>query len=483
MKRNKIFWLLAILFSLLLNTTWAAVRFEKYFVDKTMRVDFFHTGIKNKEIVSLDKVYEEPALLTHQRQLWSGNKHNLIDTLNLGKYLVKVSDVATNQLIFSRGFCSLFGEWQTTDEAEKGIYRTFHESVLFPFPKKMIQLTIAARDADNFFQDIFSTVIDPNSRFINREARRYNFQTGALFKHGDPDQKVDLAILADGYQHNEMKLFRQDIKRLLDVLFDTLPFKTRKKDFNVWYVESLSLDSGIDEPRRNNWRQTALGASYNSFDSPRYVLSFENRQIRDIASLVPYDQIYIVVNSERYGGGGIFNLYSTCYARDKGENSQWWPEYVFVHEFGHAFAGLGDEYYSSEVAYNEFYPLTVDPWEPNVAILKNGTVKWNHLIQDETPLPTPWGKAAYDSLGKALMTLDRSDSTFKEKYQQVYQQREQLFLNQQYRGKVGAFEGSGYSSEGLYRPFIDCIMFSKSLVGFCPVCSTAIEKMIDFHTR
>ncbi|MDW7679730.1 MAG: peptidase M64 N-terminal domain-containing protein, partial [bacterium] len=292
MKRNKIFWLLAILFSLLLNTTWASVRFEKYFVDKTMRVDFFHTGIKNEEIVSLDKVYEEPALLTHQRQLWPGNKHNLIDTLNLGKYLVKVSDAATNQLIFSRGFCSLFGEWQTTDEAEKGIYRTFHESVLFPFPKKTVQLTIAARDADNFFQDIFSTVIDPNSRFVNRETRRYNFQTGALFKHGNPDQKVDLAILADGYQHNEMKLFQQDVKRLLDVLFDTQPFKTRKKDFNVWYVESLSLDSGVDEPRRNNWRQTVLGASYNSFDSPRYVLSFENRQIRDIASLVPYDQIY-----------------------------------------------------------------------------------------------------------------------------------------------------------------------------------------------
>ena len=461
----------------------AATNFEKYFVDKTMRVDFFHTGTKGKQVISLDQVYEEPIVQPFNKKMWAGNTKNLLDTLNLGKYIAKVIDVKTNQLIYSRGFCSLYGEWETTGEAEKGIYRTFHESVLIPFPRNTVQFIIAVRDKENYFHDIFSTVIDPNSRFVSREGHDNIFKTGAVFKSGHPHNKVDLVILADGYSKKEMKLFHEDINRLTQVLFSTSPFKERKSDFNVWFVESLSRDSGIDEPRQNKWKDNILGASYNSFDSPRYVLSDENRKIRDIASLVPYDQIYLVVNSERYGGGGIFNLYSTCYARDKGKNRDWWPEYVFVHEFGHAFAGLGDEYYSSSVAYNEFYPLGVDPWEPNVGIIKNGHIKWENYVEKDTPIPTPWGKAEYDSLGKALGELDRSAKDYRESYKKIYEQRNALFQNQKHRGKVGAFEGSGYASEGLYRPYIDCIMFSKSLVGFCPVCGNAIERMINFHTE
>lgn len=457
--------------------------FDSYFLDKTMRVDYFHTGIKDVEIISLDKVYEEPAVATHDRKLWAGNRLNLLDTLNLGKYMFRVIDVRTNTTIFSRGFSSIFGEWQTTDEAAKGIYRTFHESVIFPFPKKPVQLIIATRDKENYFHHIFSTVIDPNSRFVNRERHTDNLKVGAVQKKGDPHKKVDLVILGDGYTKSEMNTYRQDVERFTETLMSVSPFKERKDAFNVWYIEAPSLDSGIDEPRRGQWKRTAFGCSFNSFDLPRYVLTFENKTIRDIASLVPYDQIYFVFNSNRYGGGGIFNLYSTCYAHDKGEQSHWWPDYVFVHEFGHAFGGLGDEYYNSSVAYNEFYPLGVDPWEPNVGIVKNGHIKWEYLIEKNTPIPTPWNKAKYDSLGAALQQLDRSATDFKEQYQRILQQRREVFTNQKYGGKVGAFEGSGYASQGLYRPFIDCRMFSKSLVDFCPVCRESIEKVIDFHTR
>ncbi len=473
-----------LIFLILSSFAFAQTQFQKYFYDKTMRIDFYHTGAKKLEIISLDKVYEEPAVLTHHRQMWAGSKDNLLDTLNLGKYLAKIIDVRTNELIFSRGFSSLYGEWETTGEAGKNIYRTFHESVLIPFPKNKIQFVIAKRNRENYFEDIFSAVIDPNSRFINREPQREKFPVAALFKNGDPHKKVDIAILAEGYTAKELDLFHKDMKRLVKALFKTSPFKEHKKDFNVWYVDVVSLNSGIDEPRKNKWRQTALGCSYNSFDSPRYALSFDNKAVRDIASLVPYDKIYIVLNSERYGGGGIFNRYAVTYAREKDEEKAWIPEYVFIHEFGHAFAGLGDEYYSSSVAYEEFYPLDVDPWEPNVAILHNGHVKWENLIEPGTPIPTPWHKAEYDSLNQELAKLRGAiSSDAKEEYQRIKNQIEKLMKNQPYLGKVGAFEGSGYSSHGLYRPFIDCIMFSKTIEGFCPVCKAAIEKMIKFETE
>lgn len=483
MGRNNRIVIIIFAFLLLITSFSLASNFDVYFLDKTMRVDYFHTGIKDVDIISLDNVYEEPAVATYGRQLWAGNMSNLIDTLNLGKYMFKVIDVRTNALIFSRGFSSVFGEWQTTDEALKGIYRTFHESVLFPFPKNPVQLIIATRDKENYFHDIFSTVIDPNSRFVNRERHCESLKAGAVQKSGDPHKKVDVLILGDGYAKDEMKKYKQDVEKFTKTLLGTSPFKERKDAFNVWFIEAPSLDSGIDEPRKNLWKRTPFGCSFNSFDLPRYVLTFENKAIRDIASLVPYDQIYLVFNSNRYGGGGIYNLYSTCYARDEDEKSNWWPDYVFVHEFGHAFGGLGDEYYSSAVAYNEFYPPGVDPWEPNVGIVKDGHVKWEYLMEKSTPIPTPWNKAIYDSLGTALQQLDRSAPDFKQKYEEILKQREDVFTNQKYSGKIGAFEGSGYASQGLYRPFIDCRMFSKSLVDFCPVCQKSIEKIIDFHTK
>ena len=478
--------IITILCAILFQTTiysQQTIRFDKYFLDKTMRMDFYHTGIKDQEIISLDVVYEEPASLVHDKKLWGGSKVNLIDTLNFGKYMVKVFDLKTNQLIYSRGFSSLFGEWQTTDEAANGIYRTFHESVLFPYPKNKVQVIISARDKKNVFQNVFSTVIDPESRFVNRERHVENVEVNEVMNNGDPAKKVDILILGDGYTRKDMKQLRDEVKHFTDLLFNEQPFKDRKKDFNVWAIEVPSLDSGIDEPRKNIWKKTAFGCSFNSFDSPRYVLSRDNKSIRNAAAAVPYDQIYLLFNSDRYGGGGIYNLYSTCYSHDTKEHSAWWPDYVFVHEFGHAFGGLGDEYYSSSVAYNEFYPLNVDPWEPNVGIVIDGHIKWEHLMDDDTPIPTPWDKAKYDSLSLARYQIDRDDTNYEKIRDRIEREMKELLETQKYADKIGAFEGSGYSSEGLYRPYLDCKMFSKSLVPFCPVCRDNIEKVIDFYTE
>ena len=458
-------------------------QFNKFFLDKTMRLDYYHTGVKDQEIISLDAVYEEPACAILDKQLWAGSKINLIDTLNFGKYMVKLFDAKTNQLIYSRGYCSLFGEWQTTDEAAKGIYRTFHESVLFPYPQKKVQVVLYNRDKQNYFYEIFSTIIEPESRFVNREKHNENVKVKKVLENGDPAKKVDLLILGDGYTKKELKKFRQQVDHFVKLFFSEQPYKTRKNDFNVWAIEMPSIDSGIDEPRKNIWRNTAFGCSYNSFDSPRYILTFKNKEIRNIAAAAPYDQIYFLVNSDRYGGGGIFNLFSTCYSHDTGEYSSWWPDYVFVHEFGHAFGGLGDEYYSSSVAYEDFYPQGVDPWEPNVGIIKNGRIKWENLMEKNIPIPTPWEKAKYDSLSAARYKVDKSSPDYREIKHRIGREMEELLKTQQYWGKIGVFQGSGYASEGLYRPYLNCRMFSKSLVGYCPVCRAAIEKMIDFYTK
>ena len=242
-----------------------AVKFQDFFENKTLRVDYFHTGTATQEHISLDQAYEQGV--------WAGSQKNLIDILNLGKYFVKVFDVATNQLIFSRGYASVYGEWKTTQEAQDEVFRSFHESVLLPFPKKEVQVVLAKRDKWMHFQDIFSTVVDPASRFVNRETRGHDFQTKTLLDNGSPNTKVDFLLLGDGYTKDEIPKFRKDAERWKKVILETSPFKENAGKINIRTIEVISKDSGIDEPRKNNWKNTTLGCSYNSFDSERYVLT------------------------------------------------------------------------------------------------------------------------------------------------------------------------------------------------------------------
>ncbi|RMF58462.1 MAG: peptidase M64, partial [Calditrichaeota bacterium] len=429
------------------------IPFDQFFVNKTLRVDYFHTGTATREIISLDQAYQEGP--------WAGSRTRLIDTLNLGKYLVRVFDVESNQLIFSRGFSSIYGEWETTGEAKDEIARTFHESVLLPFPKRPVQVVLAKRDRWMHFQDIFSTVIDPASRFVNREPRSRDFKVLTLLETGPPEKRVDFLLLGDGYTKDELGKFRKDAEHWKRVILQTSPFKENAQRLNIRAIEVVSEDSGIDEPRKNVWKHTALGCSYNSFDSPRYVLTLENKAIRDIASAAPYDFIYILVNSKRYGGGGIYNLYATGMTGVTNPDFDWHVEYMFTHEFGHSFAGLGDEYYSSSVSYEDFYPRGVEPWEPNVtALLDPEHLKWKAFVAPDTPLPTPWPKAKFDSLEAVRATWDRSKPGYYEKWAKLRAEQVKAMQASPYYGKVGAFEGAGYSSRGLYRPGMDCRMFS-----------------------
>ncbi len=450
--------------------------FAEHFENRAMRVDYYHAGRGGTDYFSIDRVYEEPH--------WGGNPRNLVDSMDLGKYQFRVYDFETGELLYSRGFSSIYGEWETTDEARADVMRTFHESAVFPYPKHSVRFAIAKRDEKGEFSELFETRVDPDATWINREDHGRGYEAKKHIHHGDPAEKVDIVIIGDGYTRGELSRFEDHVEHFTDVLFDVSPFRERREDFNVWTIAAESRDSGIDEPTKNLWRSTALGATYFSLNTPRYVLTTENRALRDIASNAPYDQIYIIFNSDRYGGGGIYNLFATCYTTPAKESEEWWPDYVFVHEFGHLFAGLGDEYYTSNVSYTEFYPEGVEPWEPNVtALLEGGELKWGDLVEEVTPVPTPWDKTAYDSLSTERRNLEKDSNTYEEDVARIDARRKALLDESRYGGSMGAFEGAGYAAEGLYRPFLDCRMFSKSVVPFCPVCERAIERMTDFHTK
>ena len=454
----------------------AAASFDEHFIDKTMRVDYFHSGGRGTEIVALDRVVSDGP--------WAGSRTRLVDDLNLGKYLFEVLDRRTNRVIYSRGFASIYGEWETTPESRE-VHRTFHESLRFPWPRRPVQVVLKVRDAENSFHEIWSTVVDPDSRFVNPADRPPAGEVWPLFTSGPPSEKVDLLILGEGYTEDERGKFRADATRLTEALFEEEPFRSRRDDFNVWGIDLPSAASGVSRPRAGQFRRTPLSAEYNVFDSERYLLTYDNRALRDAASAAPYEFIEILVNEEQYGGGGIFNFQATAAA------GTGFAEYVFIHEFGHHFAGLADEYYTSDVAYETGASYHPEPWEPNVTALHDpGDLKWGDLVAPDTPLPTPWDKEAFEAASTAAQRERRdlraagAPETEMDRLFTAQMERETTLLaSMPHAGKVGAFEGASYEPAGLYRPEIDCIMFTRNPVGFCRVCRRAISRVIDQYSR
>ena len=444
-------------------------------VPRTMRVDYFHTGNASSEMFSLDRTVIEPLP-------WPGNLDHNIDDTNLGKYLFEVRDRATNKLLYSRGFASIFGEWQTTDEA-KTANRTFGESLRFPAPENPVQIILKERDPQNAFREVWTFNIDPKDQFIDTSKPPQSGPVIEIEKHGPSPDKVDFLILGDGYTSAERGKCEKDAHRLTEILFATEPFKAHRSDFNVWAICAVSAESGISRPSTGVHKRSAIGATYDAFGSERYVLTFDNKDFREAASWAPYEFVEILANNNTYGGGGIFNLYSTVAA-----DSLWAP-YIFVHEFGHHFAGLADEYYTSDVAYTPS-DKRVEPWEPNAtALLDPALLKWRQFVSADTPVPTPWSKEAFESYSRDIQKRRREirrqnlpesemDALFKEEREH----EEKMLGTEKYAGKVGAFEGAMYESRGYYRPQVNCIMFTRADY-FCKVCQSAIERVIDLYSK
>jgi hypothetical protein len=397
------------------------------FSGETLRIDLLHSGDVTTSKYAMDAMMVEGG--------WPGSRTKLIDTLNVGNSMFYIYDAESGEMIYSRGFSTMFGEWQTTAEAKEKI-TTMSETIRLPLPRKAFTLSVAERDEKNEFVELFRLILDPAEAPVKSNPMVKTFDLHV--PNADPAMTYDIVILPDGYTEAEQDKLLADAQRAANYFLEVAPFSDMADRLAVRTVGIISAESGIDEPRQDIYKDTALGTSFNSFGSARYVLSLENKTMRDYAATVPYEIIIIMFNMDRYGGGGIYNLFTT-FAADAEE-----AQFLLLHESGHSIAGLGDEYYSSDVAYEEFYDLSVEPWEANVtALLDPENIKWKEFLTPGVPIPTP--------------------------------------NTEEYADVIGVFEGAGYMTKGLYRPTLSSIMIDKQL-DFRAVNSAAVVEVLKFYT-
>lgn len=407
----------------------AEAQFSKYFDNKTLRLDYYHCGNAETEKYFFDELIREP--------FWAGSETNMIDTKGYGNHFVEVRTFDTKELIYSRGYCTLFDEWQTTTEA-KTTDCCYPESIILPFPREKVMVSIVSRNKKGELEKKFEYLVDPKSYFIKNE--REKLPVFDVVHSGDSNKKVDIVLLPEGYTEDQQKLFKADCEKFAEEFFSYVPYSQNKDKFNIRGVWEASNEEGTDVPGTNIWNKTRLNGSYYTFDSERYLMIKDFQGVRDVAGNAPYDYIYILANTDKYGGGAVYNFYGISAAHHPDEAGK-----IYIHEFGHLFAGLGDEYVGG-VEYSEFYPTGVEPWEPNLTTLVDFDKKWKSMLPEGTAIPTT----------------------------------AKLGNNQ----KLGVYEGGGYVSKGVYRPWINCLMNNLHTIDvFCPVCSKSIQEMIDFNCK
>lgn len=466
--------------------------FDDVFADSTLRIDYYHAANGDSARFTLDALTVEGA--------WAGNPATAVQPFDLGRYRVRVLDMEHGTLHFSQGFGSLAGEYRTTPMAREGRWRTFHESVRIPLPQRPVRVVLDDSDRANRYVPVAEWRVDPGSPAVRRESPDRGDRIIPLVTGPELHRAVDIVILAEGYTAAEADSFVADLERHVGYLFDWEPWSAFRERFTVTGIFRPSLDSGPDEPLAGHFRRTALDVTFNSLGSPRYMMTESNRAMREMAAQVPYDALIVLVNTDRYGGGGIFNCYTTVAADNP------WPEHMLHHEFAHGFAGLADEYYTSDVAYDTFYEPGVEPREANLtALLDPEALKWKSLVSPGVAIPTDWNRAAYDTLDRrrsrlrgemhvvvdSLITggypkavVDSASTDYQAREQALADSIKRFFLEHPLRGKVGAFEGGGYVGEGFYRPTLNSIMhrFFKEEGIFYLVNAAWIERVIRVYS-
>lgn len=406
--------------------------FSDYFFDRTMRFDYYRTGDAHTERIAFDQLKAEPY--------WAGSKRSLCDTTNLGNHLFRLIDEESGREIYSRGYCSLFNEWQGTAEAQQ-ITRAYPEGVIFPYPKRPCRIELCSRDKRGRFAVIYTQRIDPESYWVEQFTPRH--EVFDVVYHGSPEHRVDIVVLSEGYSCNERAKFEEACRRFAEAMVAYAPYTELKDRFNIRAVWAPSEESGVTIPAEHIWRNTACDANFYTFDSERYQTVADQQRLRDLAAHAPYEYIYVLSNTQKYGGGGIFNFYGISAAHNEGFTGK-----IYIHEFGHLLMGLGDEYVGTTAYDDTMYNKKLEPWEVNLTTLVDFERKtlWRSLLTDSIPVPTP--------------------------------------VTPPYRDAVGVFEGGGYAAKGIYRPAQHCLMNSfRGVEAFCPVCQAAIKSYVEFLCR
>ena len=425
MSKSKTIFLICVLFSLSAMTQ----NYSAYFTDKACRVDFHFCGNASETAVYLDKIKQEPY--------WGGRHSNLSEFMNLGDFRFRVLDSLSGRQIYIDGFSALFHEWQTTSEARK-VSKSFEQTIQFPFPLNTVNLIIEKRLNYDKWQELYRLPLSPSDKLIQKTVPK-NVPVKLITKTANSEKAIDIAVVAEGYTRNEKQKFFNDAQKLANNLLTHEPFTTYKSRINIFAIAAVSVESGISLARESGWKNTAVNSHFYTFYEPRYLTTENSFNLRDLAALVPYDAIYVLANTSTYGGGGIYNFYALTAADNKLATQ------VTVHEFGHSFAGLADEYFYDKDVLDATYDIQKEPWEPNITSLVQFDKKWKNDLLPGTHFPTP--------------------------------------QNDSIKTRIGAFEGGGYLTKGMYRPCYDCRMRTNKAPEFCPVCKKAIERMILYLTE
>lgn len=404
--------------------------FADHFADKTLRVDYIFNGNASGQAICLNGLSALPT--------WAGRKHHLAELPLQGNGQIIMRNAASGKTIYTTSFSSLFQEWLETDEA-RNVTKGFENTFLLPYPLQPVEIEITLLDPRRNVRASMKHIVHPNDVLIEQKGNSHITPHKYLLHNDSPEKCIDVAILAEGYTLQEIQTFYEDADIACKSIFDHEPFKSMKKRFNVVAVASPSTDNGVSVPRLNEWKHTAFGSHFSTFYSDRYLTTSRVKAIHDALAGIPYEHIIILANTEEYGGGGIYNSYTLTTAH----HPMFRP--VVVHEFGHSFGGLADEYFYDNDVMTDTYPLDIEPWEQNISTQVDFAAKWKDMLSENTPVPTP--------------------AEVSENY------------------PTGVYEGGGYSAKGIFRPAENCRMRTNEYPAFCPVCQRALRRIIEFYTE
>ncbi len=408
--------------------------------DKTLRVDYIFSGTDKASEISLDRMYSFDG--------WAGRRVNLDSVPVRGNGQIIMTDLSTGKVIYRLPFSTLFQEWQTSEESTY-VRKAFENTFLLPMPSSKSMVKIELYDSKGNLSASLRHLVDPSDILIRKldpvvPEHRY------ILNSGDPAEKIDVAVVAEGYTADEMDKFYEHAQIAVDAILAHAPFGEYKDRFNFVAVALESEDSGVSVPREGLWLNTAVGSNYDTFYMDRYLTTTNVKMMHDKLCGIPYEHLVVLANTDTYGGGGIFNSYTLTTALHPAFKP------VVVHEFGHSFAGLGDEYYYDTEENVAFYHHDSEPWEQNITTLYDFGSKWNDMLPKVVQIPT---SVPQEDIWN-MIEEGTSPETI-----------------------VGVYEGGGYQTKGVYRPYPDCRMKTNGAPMFCPVCQRAIARIIEFYTE